>query len=216
MSRKSKAAEFVTEGVTSGFNTTVTGRNIHITDSMKDYAIEKISKIERFTHRVIDVCVTMDIQKLDHRVDIVMKVGHIIIKSHAASTDMYVSIDQAVDKLESQLVKYKKRIQEHHAKGIPAIDMNVNVIRKRSEEEIADINGEIEEENVHQLEQKYQFHEVVNSEKRPLKVLTTDEAIMKMELSGDAFLIFRAEDDRMLKVIYRRKDGNFGIIEPEC
>lgn len=215
MSRKSKAAEFITEGI-GGFNTTVTGRNVHITDSMKDYAIDKISKIEKFTQHIIDVSVTMDIQKLDHRVDIVMKVGHIIIKSHAATTDMYVSIDQSVNKLEKQLIRYKKRIQDHHAKGIPAIDMNVNVIRNRSDEELAEINGEIDEANNHQIHNKYQFHEVVSKEKMPLKFLTTDEAVMKMELSGNEFIVFKGEDDRKVKIIYRRDDGNFGIIEPEC
>lgn len=210
MSRKSKAAEFIGQG----YNITVTGRSVHVTEAMKNYIQEKLSKIERFTHKILDVNVTMDIQKIEHRVDIVLKMDHLTIKSQAATTDMYASIDQAVSKLESQLLKYRDRIRDHQAKGVPAIDMNVNVLRTREEEELLDVNGEIEEENQRRLFNRY-HHEIVDQETMPLKILSSEEAVMKMELSGDPFLIFRNEEDMKLRVIYRREDDNFGIIEPE-
>lgn len=211
MSRKTKAAEFVDEG----YQIAVTGRNIHVTDPMKNYAIEKVSKIEKFTNRIIDVSIIMDVQKLVHRVEIILKMDHIKIISSAASEDMYASIDKAVHKLETQLLKYKSRIQDHQAKGLPTIDMTVNVVRSPAEEEIFDVNGDIEDETERRLMNKYRPHEIVEKEKMPLKILNNDEAIMKMELSGDNFLIFRSEEDMKLKVIYRREDGNFGIVQPE-
>jgi len=210
MSHKSKAAEFVGEG----YKIHVTGRNVLVTDSMKTYAIEKVSKIERFSTRIIDVVVTMDIQKLEHRVDIVLKVDHIKIKSQALSNDMYASIDKAVEKIERQLRRYKTKLQEHQNKRLSITDMNVNVMRLPREIEVEDVNDEIEEENRRQLISEYRPHEIVSQETRPLKMLTEEEAIMKMELSEDAFLIFIAEVDQKLKVIYRRKDGDYGIIEP--
>lgn len=197
-----------------GYNITVTGRNVHVTDAMKDYAIEKISKIERFSDRIIDVTVTMDIQKLDHRVDIILKVNHWIIKSSAATTQMYASIDEAVHKLDRQLRRHRKRIQEHQAKGVKVIDMNVNVIRPNYGE-VDLINEEIEEENRRRDEAQLHPHQIVSRETRPLKTLTSDEAIVKMELSGDLFLLFRSEADQKLKVMYRRGDGDFGVMEPE-
>lgn len=213
MSRKSKAAEFV--GV--GYDIHVTGRNLHVTEPMKAYAVEKISKIERFTNRIIDVQVTMDVQKLEHRVDIVLKIDHIKIKTHAASENMYASIDKAVDKLSSQVRRYRDRIRNHHARGVPTIEMNVNVLKPIAEEEMFDINGDIEEETERRLVDTYKPHEIVSQETMPLKMLTSDEAIMKMELSGDSFLLYRSEEDRKLKVIYRReKDGNYAIMEPEA
>ena len=112
LTRKQKMAEF-----DQGYNIQVTGRHVEVTDAMKSYAQEKLSKVERFGDRIIDVTVTMDIQKLEHRVDIIMKYGHTLIKSHAATTDMYASIDQAIDKLQTQLRKYKRRLKSHHAKG---------------------------------------------------------------------------------------------------
>lgn len=210
MSRKSKAAEFVLEE----HPVTVTGRNVHITDAMKAYALEKIAKVEKFNLRIVDIVVTMDIQKLEHRVDIVLKVDHIKVKSHAASDNMYASIDFATDKLQNQLRRYHRRIREHQAKGVSDIEVNVNVMGP-TEEYLNDLNGDIEEENTRQLVDRYRLHKIVKKEKMPLKLLTADEALMKLELSGDAFLVYRSEDDRKLKVIYRKCDGNFAIIEPE-
>lgn len=210
MSRKTKAEQFQD----TGYNITVTGRHVLVTDAMKDYAQEKIFKIEKFTNRIIDVNIRMDIQKLDHRVDIVMTVGHIKIKSSASTTDMYVSIDQAVDKIEKQLIKYKKRLQEHAARDLTSIDMKVNIINSE-DSAIREINDEIESENNRKLIESYGPHRIVKTETKPLKNLTTGEAVMKMDLSGDSFQIYRAEEDRKLKVIYRREDGTLGIIEVE-
>lgn len=210
MSRKSKAAEFVQEELPIEF----LGRNVHVTDAMRAYALEKVSKIEKFNLRIVDVNVTMDIQKLEHRVDIVLKVDHIVVKAHGVSDNMYASIDIAVDKMQNQLRRYHKRIRDHHAKGISDMELNVNILRP-IEDELGDVNADIEEENSQQLLNRFNLHKIVNRKKIPLKMLTHDEAIMKMELSGDAFLIFRCEEDRKLKVIYRRNDGNFGVIETE-
>lgn len=212
MSRKSKAAEYVDEG----YQISVTGRNVHVTEPMKNYAIEKVSKIERFSNRIIDVQVIMDIQKLEQRVEIVLKVDHIKIVSSGASANMYASIDIAVEKLERQLLKYRSRIRDHHAKGLPVVDMTVNVFSSPEEQEISDVNGDIDDETERRLVDKYRPHNIVKKETMPLKILTKDEAIMKMELSGDTFLVFRGEEDKKLKVIYRRNEGNYGIIEPEA
>ncbi|CUI16019.1 conserved hypothetical protein [Candidatus Protochlamydia naegleriophila] len=209
MNRKAKALEFVD----AEYNIKITGRQVEITDSMKDYAMEKISKIERFMNRIIDINVVMDIQKIDHRVEIILKAGHTKITSQASTQDMYASIDKAVAKLEAQIRRYKSKIQDHHAKSLAIIDMNVNVLRRPTAEE--ELELEIEEEEG-ELNGEETVHEIVKQEKRPLKTLTYDEAVMKMELSQDAFLIFKSEEDQKLKVIYRRQDGHYGIIEPNC
>lgn len=212
MSRnKAKAAEFVNEA----YDISITGRNVLITDAMKDYALEKISKIERIAPRILEVIVTMDIQKLDQRVDIIVKVNNLRIKSHAITPDMYASIDKAVDKLDAQLRRYKTKLQDHHIKGMKDIDMNVNVIRPHLEDELKELNDDIFIENMRTEEGRYRPHKIIGQETLPLKYLTLNEAILKMEISGEAFLIFMCEEDQKLKVIYRHQDGNYGIIEPE-
>lgn len=212
MSRKDTAAKFAE----TGYYIDVIGRNLSVTEAMKDYANEKVAKIERFTDRIIDVSVTMEVQKIEQRCDIVVKAGHLTIKSHAATDNMYASIDKAVDKIQTQLTRYKKRIQDHQAKSHEVIEMSVNVLKAPGEVDLSDLNDQIEEENLRVREHTYHPHHIISKEKLPLKFLTNDEAILKMELTGDAFLIFRGEVDRKIKVIYRRKDGNYGIIEPEA
>lgn len=211
MSRKSIAEKFQNEE----YDIAITGRNVMVTDPMKDYALEKLSKLNRFGNRVIDIDVIMDIQKLEHRVDIVMKVDQVVIKSSANSDNMYASIDKATYRLQQQLIRYKDRIQKYHARGATAVDVNVNVIERIREDALADVNEDIEEKNTEQLIAEYQPHKIVSQETLRVKDLNDDEAIMKMELSGDAFLIYRRMKDKKLQVIYRRDDGNFGIIEPE-
>ncbi|MCE5294768.1 MAG: ribosome-associated translation inhibitor RaiA [Chlamydiales bacterium] len=201
LTRKQKIAEF-----DQGYNIMVTGRHVHVTDAMKAYAEDKLSKLERFGDRIIDIAVTMDIQKLEHKVDIVMKYGHTLIKSHAASSDMYVSIDQAAAKLQTQLRKYKTRLNDHHAKNHPITDMSVTVYSPFDEQEI---NQDIDAQNQMELEP----HKIVKSESQPLKILTDDEAIMKMELSGRHAMVYRHEESRKMKVIYRQEDGNYCVIE---
>lgn len=192
---------------------TVTGRHVAVTDAMKKYAIDKLTKLERFSLRIVEVHVTMDIQKLGHTVDIVMKINNFRLKSHMTSENMYASIDGAVDKVQKQIRRYKKRLQEHHARGLSDIDMTVNVLK--SPDEITEINEEIEAETIRRIEDELAPHPVVKQETRPLKILTNEEAVMKMELSGYGFLIFRHEADQKIKVIYRRQEGNYGIIAPE-
>lgn len=211
MSRKDKAESFLEEG----YQVTVTGRHVNVTEAMKAYAVDKIMKLERFSPRLIDVIVTMDIQRINHSVDISLRWNSMKIKSHATTTDMYISIDQAVDKIQNQIRRYKRRIQEHHTKGLKSVDMKVNVFEPSHTDDLTEINDEIVESNQQSLIEKYKPHKLVAYDAIPLKRLTLDECIMKMELSGDAFLIYISEEDRKLKVMYRRKDGNFGVIEPE-
>lgn len=214
MSRKSKAVEFLQDV----YNISVTGRNVMVTDAMKDYATEKVSKIERFSNRIIDVVITMDVQRYEHRVDIVMKVDHLKIKSSANSENMYESIDKAVHKIEAQLLRYKSKIQDYHlGKGHHnSVDMNINVLRAVQDNEVLEVNEDIEDESRRRLYDQFSPHKIVDKESQPLKTITDGEAIMKMQLSGNAFLIYRGEEDRKIKVIYLRKDGDFGVIQAEA
>ena len=207
MTNKSTVAE-----IQQGYNVHVTGRHMHVTNAMKEHAVDRLSRLERFGERIIDVTVTMDIQKLEHRVDILMKYGHTVIRSHAVSDDMYVSIDKAVERLEQQLKRYKDRLRNHYAKGYPVVEVPVEVwsAQEESEEESTQAIGARPF-----VTGAVSSHRIVASETRPLKILSEDEAIMKMELSQDPFMVFRSEKTSRIQVIYRRNDGNYGILQPE-
>lgn len=191
----------------------IIGRHVEITDPMKTYAVDKLAKVDRFGGRIVDAVIIMDIQKLMHTVDFLINVNNHIVKVTGRSENMYASIDQAIARLESKLRRYMKRLHEHNAKGLAEVDVNVNVLERISP--LEEINDQIEEENLRQVEEELRPHQVVNKEKKRLKTLNQEEAIMKMELSEDQFLVYRSEEDQKLKVIYRRNDGNYGVIEAE-
>jgi putative sigma-54 modulation protein len=197
-----------------GYRIDVVGRNVQVTEPIRTYIWDKISRIERFHTHIMHVHVTLEVQKMEHICTVIVKVDHVTVKSHAITTDMYASIDRAMHRLHTLLGRYKGRIQDHHKKGLSATDMTVNVLR-RPFGEIDEINAEIEAENAMKEMEAYRAPQLIGTEKKPLKTLTVDEAVMKMDLSGDSFLVFRAEEDCKLKVLYRRTDGNYGLIQPE-
>lgn len=197
-----------------GYNIQIIGRNIEVTEPLRLYIWNKLSKIERFHEQIMDVHVNLDIQKLEHSCVIIVKFGHMKIKASASSTDMYASIDKAIDRLAKMLARWKERIQEHHKKKLSIVDVQVNVLR-RPYNELDEINAQIEEENKKKQQQLFQHPQIIGKETRPLKMLTTEEAVMRLELSGDQFLVYRAEEDQRLKVLYLRSDGHYGLIQPE-
>jgi len=197
-----------------GYSVAVVGKNIEVTKPLRDYVDEKISKIEMMTPQIIDVRVRLDVQKGNHMVDVVIKFSHFKIYVSSNTENMYSAIDKAFERLYVKLRKWKGRIQDHHAKGVAATEMEVNVLEHIGRE-VEEMDREIIDKNNHSLEQELAPPVVVKKKSRPLKMLTLDEAVMKMELSDDHFMIFRSEEEQNLKVIYRRRDGSYGVVSPE-
>lgn len=194
----------------------IVARHVEITDPIKAYAVQKMTDVvNRFKARVMDAMIVMEIQKFTHNVDYIINVNNIRIKVSGKTKDLYSAIDQAIDHLDAKLTRYNRRIHEHHVQGFPELEMNVNVVEARLVP-LDDLNDQIDEANLKKAEDDLKPHQIVSKEKKPLKTLNISEAVMKMDLSGDAFLLFKAEEDRKLKVIYRRHDGNYGIIEPQA
>jgi putative sigma-54 modulation protein len=196
------------------YNISIIAKNFEVTKPLRDYIEEKINKIEKITNQIIDVHVRLDVQKLNHFVDILLFFSHFKIKVGAITENMYSAIDKAFEKLYRKVKKWKSRIQDHHAKGVAAIDMQVNVL-ERGKGILEEINEEIIDEGDRLLQAEYAPPKVIKKKTRPLKNLTLDEAVMKMELSDDNFMLYRSEEEQDLKVIYRRRDGSYGVISPE-
>ncbi|MES2345411.1 MAG: ribosome-associated translation inhibitor RaiA [Chlamydiota bacterium] len=195
-----------------GYNISIVGRNVLVTEAMKNYAWDKLTKVERLHTHIMDLHMTLDIQKMEHVCVIVAKFDHFKVKVQASSNDMYPSIDKAIDRLQMKLRRWKERIQEHTKKKLTVVDMKVNVL-ERPYNELEEYNAEIEAAN--KIQANLTLPKILGTEVRVLKTLTSGEAVMKMDLSADNFLIFRNEVDHKLNVIYRRSDGNYGIIQVE-
>jgi putative sigma-54 modulation protein len=218
--------KFKAQALDQKYNVIVTGRHVHVTEAMKSYAVDKVSKLERIGPRIIDVNITMDIQKLNHKCDIIMKYGNTNIKSTGISTDMYVSVDIACGRLQAQLKRYLTRLHDYHAKNYAVVQVPERIwkvaefdaapsVKETLEPDVDEVNEAIEKETARRLKEEFVPHNIVRTENQPLRILTEDEAIMKMELLGLPLMVFRAEETKKIKVIYRREDGHYGIISPE-
>lgn len=194
-----------------GYNIAITGKHFAVTDPIRNYVFEKLDKVDRLTDQVIDVFVILDSQKLIHTCAINLNFSHYQINVHASTENMYSAIDRCSDRLNKLIRRYKTKLQSHRFKDLATVDIHVNVV-KPLEDDVKEINEDIEAENARIDREKYSMHHVVAQEMMKLKVLTQDEAVMKMEISTEPFLVFRCEEDQKLKVIYRRKDGDYGII----
>jgi len=190
----------------------VTGRHFDITAPIEAYVFEKIHKVDHMAHRIIDVHVILDAQKLEYSCSILMNFLHFHIRVHSSTDNMYSAIDKCSDKLFALVSKYKSKLQSKHGEHLGVVDIQVNVL-KPSEENLKLINEDIEAENAHREYERYHLHEVVAKESVSIKTHTQDEAVMRMEFSSDPFMIYRSEEDQKIKIMYRRPDNNYNLVQ---
>ncbi len=175
----------------------VRGKNIDATNSLVDYAYKKLGKLDKHFDQNTDVQVVMSVIREDHIVEVTVNLNGMILRGEESTGDMYASIDQVVDKLERQVKKYKTRIKKQsRQKGFRSIN----------EQQVALEAEERAEED---------RPRVVRTKRFPLKPMTVEEAILQMDLLGHSFFVFANADTNATNVIYCRKDGNYGLIEPE-
>lgn len=202
-----KANKFANDG----YNISIVGTHVQVTDALRNYVLEKLAKIEKVADHIIDILVTLDAQKQDQTCSILMNFNHFHVNVKGATDNLYSAIDKATDRLKRLIRKYKDKLQSHRFKDLSTVDIHVNVIGAMKDD-VKIINDEIEAETARKEEARYKLHDVVAQETLPLKTLTQDEAVMKMEFSQDPFLIFRCEEDQKVRVIYRRPDENYGVV----
>lgn len=196
----------------AGYNVSIVGKHFQITDAIRNYVFEKLNRVERITDQIIDVIVTLDAQKLEHSCSILMNFVHFHIKVHAGTDNMYSAIDKCTDRLIKLIRKYKSKLQSHRFKDLTTVDIHVNVIGPL-QDDLKMINDDIEAETARRKAESMMLHPIVAKETMKLKTLTQDEAVIKMEITGEPFLIYRSEEDQKIRVIYRRKDENYGLVQ---
>jgi putative sigma-54 modulation protein len=174
-------------------NIMIRGKNVEITDALRSYVIRRVSKLERYSDDFIDVQVTLLVERGRHRVEVTAPLHGIILRGEEESGDMYASIDQVLDKLERQIEKYRSRIDKR--------------IRPKAMKE--------REAGLPVVEEVLEEQEVVRVKKFPAKPMSVDEALMQMNLIGHNFYVFRNDKTQEMNVVYKRKYGDYGLLEPE-
>ena len=178
----------------------VTGRHVSVTDPIKDYAVRKIEGLHLDYPRIIEAQVLLDVEKYRHIAEVILHCSnHITIEATAETGDMYAAIDEVTGKIAQQMRKYKTKIMRQH--------------RPRHQE------VRHADEHVLAVDQAFQEIEeseptVVHTEKYAVKPMFVDEAVLQLEMSSRQFLVFLNARTEKLNVLYRRRNGHFGLIEP--
>lgn len=169
----------------------ITGKNIDVTPALRSHADKKIGKLARFfdPDKPIAGKVVLRIEGGLHLAEVTISIDSLILRGEADTSDMYASIDSAVDKLERQIHKHKTRIN-----------------RKIRGEKMFLPTDRSDEETREQIVRIKRFH---------TKPMSTEEALMQMELLGHDFFVYRNADNDEVNVLYKRRDGRYGLLEPE-
>lgn len=174
-------------------NIRVSGKNIEITEALKNTVAKKLKRLEKFFQPLTEVQVTLSVERLRQIVEITIPFNGVVLRAEEASPDMYASIDEVIDVLERQIRRNKTRL----AKGL-------------HEDAFIPQNFSIDED----IPEEEEFN-VVRSKRFAIKPMDIEEAILQMNLLGHQFFVFSNADTNEVNVVYKRKDGNYGLIEPE-
>lgn len=177
---------------------TTTFRQMEQSDALKNYAEEKLERVAKYIDEPINAQVYFSVEKkIRHIVEIVITAKGINTKASEATNDMYAAIDAVIDKIERQLRRYKEKLKAHK----PSNEERGQQISKK----IYDADSlEAETEPV-----------IIRTKTETAKPMSVDEAVMQMNLLNKDFIVFTDSINNEINVLYRRKDGNFGLIEPQ-
>ncbi len=170
---------------------TVKGKNIEVTDALQRYAEKKVEKLGRYFENIKSAVVTQSTQRNWHIVEVSLEADGMILRGEERSDNMYASIDAVVEKLEKQIKRFKGKL--------------IDRVHEETPEETIPVGGAEEEE----------MPTIVRTKRFPIKPMTPEEATLEMEMLNHDFYVFRNGDTDMINVVYKRHDGNYGLLEPE-
>ena len=171
---------------------TIIGKNIEVTEGLKEAVYEKIGKLERYFSKDTDVLVTLSVEKDRQKIEVTIPVRGSVIRSEQTSNDMYVSIDLVEEVIERQLKKYKNKI----------------IDKKQASAVFSDAYIQEEVDDPDEVK-------IVRTRRFAMKPMDPEEACVQMELLGHAFYVFRNAETDEVNVVYKRKGNTYGLIEPE-
>jgi putative sigma-54 modulation protein len=192
---------------------TVTGRNIDLTPALKEYLVEKLRRAGKHFDHPFEVTALLSVARNpsianSHSAEVTLKINGTVIRSEEATENMYASIDLVADKIERQLRKYKTRYWEKGPK-----DKN----HREEGDEDFDTGADLDDDAAvaKALWTEDVKPRIVRSKRFPLKPMTPEEAAKHMDLLGHDFFMFINSETQQVNTVYHRRDGNYGLIEPD-
>ena len=170
----------------------IRGDKIKVTKSIKDYITEKLTKLDKYfdNPKNIDCKVIIRVKNLDQIVEVTVPTSKFTLRAEERHADLYAAVDLVVDKLERQIRKNKTKLGNKY-KNLPDMEMNFDF--EVAEEETEDVK-------------------IVKRKNIDMKPMDEEEALLQIELLNHDFFVFKNIDEECVSVIYKRKDGSYGII----
>ncbi len=179
------------------------GRSCEITDKLRAHAEPRIETLETFFDRIADVRVTLSVQRAWKTVEITLEADGLLLRAEERTNDELASFDKALDRLERQLRRYRERAKDHTRRSIRTV----------SESEEGDTEDETKDVEEILVETPDDI-EIVRTKSHALKPMTPQEAALQMEMLGHDFFVFLDGQNDQVGVVYKRRDGGYGLIEP--
>jgi putative sigma-54 modulation protein len=177
----------------------IKGRNVEVTDRLQEYVEKKMGKLDRYLPSISEVWVELAVEGTKAAQDrqvcqVTVRSNGTILRAEERSEDMFMSIDTVLDKMYRQIARYKgKRKNRWRGANVPVEPLPLE-FEEEAEEELSDI---------------------VRYKRFAMAPMAADEAVEQMELLGHDFFVFFNADEGQINVLYRRKDGDYGVIQPE-
>jgi len=169
----------------------ITGKNIDVTEGLKNAVYEKLGKLEKYFRPETEVRVAFSVKKDVHKIEVTIPIKGTVIRAEEESSDMYVSIGLVEEIIERQIKRYKSKIVDSKQSGAGL-------------SEAFDSEPAAEEEII-----------ITRTKKFAMKPMDPEEACIEMELTGHNFFVFRNSETDEVNVVYKRKGNTYGLIEPE-
>lgn len=181
------------------------GHNFELTESNKQYAIDKVSKLERFFENE-EITGNVTVKKFQRSIKVEVMISgsnRLRIRAEEVKDDFYATVDIVIEKLEKQIRKHKTKIQKHHQVKIKSNDYY------EQEVNLEKLNLEIQNN-----ETKLESGTIVREKEIEItKPMSIEEAILQFEMLGHNFYVYRDQETMNVNVLYKRDNGNYGLIK---
>jgi len=182
---------------------TVTVRHEQVTEALRDHAQKKIEGLHLDYPRIIEAKVILDVQKNRHIAEIILFcANHITIEAHTETKDMYVSLDETIEKIARRMRKHKTRLMKKHR---PHRNESIRYLDERH------FNDDVLDHPEESLHDPEPF--IVHKDNYKVKTMFKEDAIMELELSDRPFVLYKSARRGCLTIVYRRKDGEYTAMD---
>lgn len=171
----------------------IVGKNIEITNALKSIVEKKVSKLEKYFSENISATATLSVERNLQKIEVLIPFNNVMLRAEEKNGDMYSAIDLVIDKLEGQIRKQKTKLQ-----------------RRNYEDSLRFPNISSYEDD-----SKGEEPTIVKTKRFAMKPMSEEEAVLQMELLGHDFYVYKNSNTNQVNVLYKRNDGNYGLIEQE-